>query len=105
MMQHITPSELQTRLATADPPALLDVRESWEQDIARLPGAIEIPTNDVPSRLEELPKDREIVVICRSGGRSAKITEYLDRMGYRVTNLTGGMLAWIQEVDSSLKRF
>ncbi len=105
MMQHITPGELQSRLATPDPPALLDVREPWEQDIARLPGALEIPMNDVSSRLEELPKDREIVVICRSGGRSAKIGEYLDRMGYRATNLTGGMLAWIQQVDSSLKRF
>ncbi len=105
MMQKITPGELQSRLATPDSPTLLDVREPWEEDIARLPGALEIPMNDVPSRLAELPKDREIVVICRSGARSARIAEYLDRMGYRATNLTGGMLAWIQEVDSSLKRF
>ncbi len=105
MVQQITPRELHARLETAEPPALLDVREPWEQDIARLPGALEIPMNDVPGRLEELPRDRDIVVICRSGGRSARMAEYLDHMGYRVANLTGGMLGWIQDVDSSLKRF
>ncbi len=105
MVQQITPRELQARLATADPPALLDVREHWEQDIARLPGTLDIPMNEVSTRLEELPRDRDIVVMCRSGGRSAKIAEYLDRMGYRVANLTGGILAWVQDVDSSLKRY
>ncbi len=105
MVQQITPRELQGRLAAADPPALLDVREPWEQDIARLPGTLDIPMNEVPARLEELPKDRDIVVMCRSGGRSAKIAEYLDRLGYRVANLAGGILAWVQDVDSSLKRY
>ncbi len=105
MVQQITAPELQARLSEADPPMLLDVREHWEQDIARLPGTVDIPMNEVAARLEELPKDRDIVVMCRSGGRSTKIAEYLEGQGYRVTNLTGGILAWVQEVDSSLKRY
>lgn len=105
MVQQITAPELQARLSEADPPMLLDVREPWEQDIARLPGTVDIPMMEVPARLEELPKDRDIVVMCRSGGRSTKIAEYLEGQGYRVTNLTGGILAWVQEVDSSLKRY
>lgn len=105
MVQQITAPELQARLAQADPPMLLDVREPWEQDIARLPGTVDIPMMEVPARLEELPKDRDIVVMCRSGGRSTKIAEFLEGRGYRVANLTGGILAWVQEVDSSLKRY
>jgi sulfur-carrier protein adenylyltransferase/sulfurtransferase len=104
-MNEITPSELKTRLAAREPPLVLDVRESWEQDIARLPGTLDIPMNEVPGRLEELPKDREIVVMCRSGGRSSKVAQYLDQQGYRTANLTGGILRWAQDVDPTLETY
>ncbi len=104
-MQEITPRELKARLAAPDPPLVLDVREPWEQDIARLPGTVDIPMNDVPARLAELPKDRDIVVMCRSGGRSSKVAGYLEQQGYRAANLTGGILKWAQDVDPSLETY
>jgi rhodanese-related sulfurtransferase len=104
-MQEITPSDLNARLAATDPPVVLDVREPWEQDIARLPGTLDIPMNEVPTRLEELPKDRDIVVMCRSGGRSAKVAQYLEQRGYRTANLTGGILRWAQDVDQTLETY
>jgi len=104
-MQEITPSALQARLAAADPPVVLDVREPWEQDIARLPGTLDIPMNELTERLAELPKDRDIVVMCRSGGRSSKVTQYLEQRGYRVANLTGGILRWAQDLDPTLETY
>jgi rhodanese-related sulfurtransferase len=104
-MQEITPSALQARLATADPPVVLDVREPWEQDIARLAGTLDIPMNEVAARLAELPKDRDIVVMCRSGGRSSTVTQYLEQRGYRASNLTGGILRWAQDIDPTLESY
>jgi rhodanese-related sulfurtransferase len=89
----------------ADPPLVLDVREPWELAIARLAGTVDIPMNEVPARLTELPKEREIVVMCKSGGRSLKVAQYLDRQGYRVANLTGGIQAWASEVDPKLPSY
>lgn len=105
MAPEISSTELKAQLAAPAPPVVLDVRERWEQDIARLPGTLDIPMSDVPSRLAELPKDRDIVVMCRSGGRSSKVAEYLHRMGYRASNLTGGILGWAREVDPSIKTY
>jgi sulfur-carrier protein adenylyltransferase/sulfurtransferase len=104
-MKEITPDALKARLAAPDPPVVLDVREPWEQDIARLPGTLDIPMNEVPARLAELPKEREIVVMCRSGGRSSKVTQFLEQRGYRAANLTGGILRWAQEIDPGLKTY
>ena len=102
MVQEISPKELQTLLATPDPPIVLDVREPWELEIARLPATLDIPMAEVPARLEELPHDREIVVMCRMGGRSMQVAEYLHRKGRRVRNLAGGILAWARDVDPGL---
>ncbi len=101
----ISPRELQARLGAADPPVVLDVREPWELGIARLAGTLDIPMNEVPARLADLPKDRDIVVMCRSGGRSSKVADYLHRMGYRAANLTGGILAWARDVDPTIQTY
>jgi sulfur-carrier protein adenylyltransferase/sulfurtransferase len=105
MVHDITPGTLKARLAEADPPLVLDVREPWELDIARLPGTTDIPMGNVSGRLGELPRDREIVVMCRSGGRSRKVAEYLDSKGYKVSNLAGGILAWASDIDPTLKTY
>lgn len=105
MVQDITPVELKTWLATADPPIVLDVREQWEREVARLPGTLDIPMNQVAAHLQDLPRNREVVVMCRSGGRSAKVAEYLDREGYRARNLAGGILAWARDVDPTLATY
>jgi rhodanese-related sulfurtransferase len=105
MVQDISPRELQALLAASDAPVVLDVREPWELEIARLPDTLHIPMAEVPARLAELPSDRDIVVMCRSGGRSLRVAEYLDEEGRRVRNLAGGILAWARDIDPSLKAY
>ncbi len=73
---------------------LVDVREPDEVATGMLPGAIHIPLGDLPHRLGELDRDRRVVLLCRSGGRSTQAAEYLTAVGFGdVVNLTGGMLA------------
>jgi rhodanese-related sulfurtransferase len=101
----VSAGEVDSRLRASDPPLILDVREPWEREIARLPGTLDIPMNEIPARLGEVPKDRDIVVMCLAGGRSLKVADYLLRMGYRASNLTGGIRAWAQDVDPTLKTY
>jgi len=106
MVTDITPTELQARLGGGDAPVVLDVRESWERDVASLPGTLHIPINEVPARLSELDPKAELVVMCRSGGRSMQVAQFLDRQGFRsVANLTGGILAWSRDVDPSVQQY
>jgi adenylyltransferase/sulfurtransferase len=106
MVKDITPIELQARLAAPEPPVVLDVREPWELEVAQLPGTLNIPMNELPPRLSELDSNRELVVMCRSGGRSMQVAQFLDRQGFRsVANLKGGILAWSQDVDPSIQKY
>lgn len=104
----IGPKELQARLASAEPPLLIDVREQWEYDVANLPAARLIPLGQLESRLAELEayRDRPVVVHCRTGGRSGKACEFLRSKGFtRVENLRGGIDLWSREVDPSVPRY
>lgn len=92
--------ELALRLKDTDPPELIDVREPHEFVAGRLPGARLIPLGQLPDRLGEIPRDRPIVLICRSGNRSAQATRFLQARGYQVLNLQGGMLRWSGPVES-----
>ena len=74
---------------------LLDVREQDEWVAGHAPGALHVPMMDVPARTEEIPTDRDVVVICRVGQRSAQVVAYLRHQGWeRVANLDGGMAGW-----------
>ena len=85
---------------------LLDVREPREYDIARIEGSVLIPLGELPKRMNELPKDRDIIVQCKSGVRSAKAVNLLREHGFdRAQNLKGGILAWIARIDSSLHTY
>ena len=106
MVSEITASELQARRAAGTAPTVLDVREGWELQLASIPGVLHIPMNEVPARLAELDPNDEIVVMCRSGGRSMQVAQFLARNGFQsVANLTGGILAWSREVDSSVQQY
>jgi len=106
MVSEITASQLQARRAAGTAPVVIDVREAWELQLASIPGVLHIPMNEIPAKLAELDKDSEIVVMCRSGGRSMQVAQFLARNGFRsVANLTGGILAWSREVDPSVQQY
>ena len=73
---------------------VLDVRESDEWDAGHIPGAVHIPLAEVPARLDQLAGHDDLIVVCRSGGRSARAVAWLRGHGVEATNLTGGMGAW-----------
>lgn len=106
MVRQITPRELHASLQGPVRPVVLDVREAPERAIARLAGALEIPMGDVPRRLDEIPRDADVVVVCHHGMRSAQVAGFLAREGYtRVANLAGGIDAWSLEVDPAVARY
>jgi len=104
----ITVHELKARLERGDRPVILDVRKPHEVQIASIGHDLLIPDDELPERLSELEpyRDREIVVYCRSGARSARATKLLREAGFRdVKNLKGGILAWSQEIDPSIPQY
>jgi len=103
---NIDPVTLKARLARGESVFVLDVREPVEIAIAPFPGAIHIPMGDIPSRLTELDPEREIVMVCHHGVRSAQVAMYLARMGFeRILNLAGGIDAWSESADPSTPRY
>lgn len=101
----ITPAELKQRLDAGADIFVLDVREPFEHQIANIGGTL-IPLNEVPQRLAEIDREREVVVHCKMGGRSQRAAEFLARQGYtKVSNLAGGIIAWSNEVDPSVPKY
>jgi len=89
-----------------NPPALLDVRESWETDICRIAGSQTIPMGQIPQRLKEIPDDRPLVVICHHGGRSMQVTMFLRSQGYeQAVNLSGGVDRWARQIDPKMPTY
>ena len=106
MVQEVAPEALQAEIEAGRAPVMLDVRESWELEISKLLGVVHIPMEQVPERLGELDPSRPITVICRSGGRSLQVARFLEQRGFaRVSNLTGGILAWGERIDPSLRPY
>ncbi len=106
-MPEITATELKQRLDNSDEVQIIDVREQNERDIAIIPGAKHIPLAQVVNRMSEIDPERDTVVHCKMGGRSAKAIEALTRAGFkgRLTNLKGGITAWSNEVDPSVPKY
>jgi rhodanese-related sulfurtransferase len=107
-MKQITPVELAAWLADAQraKPVLLDVREPWEWDTARIEGAQHIPMREIPARAGELEKGRDVVAICHHGGRSQQVAMFLEKNGFaKIHNLQGGVDAWSRTVDPSVPTY
>jgi sulfur-carrier protein adenylyltransferase/sulfurtransferase len=101
----ITPVELKRRLDAGEDVFVLDVREPHEYQIVNI-GAPLIPLGDLPNRLNELDPNREIVIHCKSGGRSQRAAEFLQKSGFQnVVNLAGGITAWATDVDPKLPKY
>ncbi|HEY2107339.1 MAG TPA: rhodanese-like domain-containing protein [Candidatus Binataceae bacterium] len=102
----IFPRELKARMDRGDQPLILDVREMEEVALAPFPHAVHIPMGEIPTRLAELDPEREVVVVCHHGIRSAQVAGYLSSVGFElVLNLTGGIDAWSVSVDPALARY
>jgi rhodanese-related sulfurtransferase len=107
-MQHVSAPELARWIADPSRPSplLLDVREPSEHQTCHLENAVLIPMNTIPARLAELDEEAEIVCICHHGMRSMQVAAFLERNGFTcVTNLTGGVHAWSQQVDASMPTY
>jgi rhodanese-related sulfurtransferase len=90
----LKPVEIQEKLKNGKRPFLLDVREKQEMREGFISGAKLIPLGELGNRMKELPKNREIVCVCRSGNRSRSAAKQLIAAGYSASNMKGGMLAW-----------
>jgi adenylyltransferase/sulfurtransferase len=106
MIPEISPSEFVRRRDAGEDLLLLDVREPRELQVASVPGALHIPMGEVPGRLGEIDRNREVVVLCRSGGRSLRVAMFLAQQGFgRVANLHGGILRWAEELDPTMATY
>src|SRR6201996_4861942 len=101
----IGPEELKRRQTAGEDVFVLDVREPHEFQIANIGGHL-IPLNDLPKRVGELDREKNIVVQCKSGGRSQRASEFLQQQGFtHVENLAGGITAWSEKVDPSIPKY
>lgn len=106
-MPQITATELKQRLDDGDDLQIIDVREADELAIAKMPNTIHIPLGQIMSRMSEIDPTRETVVHCKMGGRSARAIAALKQAGFtgNLINLTGGIIAWSNDVDPSVPKY
>ena len=101
----IGPEELKRRQTAGEDVFVLDVREPHEYQIANIGGHL-IPLNDLPKRVGELDREKNIVVQCKSGGRSQRAAEFLQQQGFQhIENLAGGITAWSDKIDPSIPKY
>lgn len=93
----ITIEEYKEKFEGNQDTVLIDVREVEEFEEVRLPNTVNIPLNDIQERISEIPQDKEVVLVCRSGGRSHMAGEFLEANGYdTIYNLLEGTLGWVR---------
>jgi len=106
MVEELSVEALKARLDAGETPLVVDVREPHELEISRLEFARHLPMGEIADRLGELDPNEPLVVMCRSGGRSLQVARFLESRGFRsVSNLTGGILAWGERIDPSLRPY
>ena len=105
-IDEISPQELQAQIAGGADVVILDVREPWELALCAVAGAIAIPMNEVPQRLAELDRNRRIAVMCHHGARSLRVAHFLAQQGFpAVSNLSGGIDAWREQIEPSMRPY
>lgn len=98
-MKDIIASEVAKKMVEKQPVHIIDVREVDEVAQGKIPGAINIPLGLLEFRMHELDKSVEYTMVCRSGGRSGMAAQLLESHGYKVVNMTGGMIAWKGDIE------
>jgi rhodanese-related sulfurtransferase len=105
MVNEITPKALKARLDAGEDIDIVDVREDWELLQSRLDRAIHIPMNDIPEALDQIAKDKPVVIMCHLGQRSAQVADWMETQGYdNVYSLAGGIDGWARDVDPSVNQ-
>ena len=107
-MRQLSVQELQALMEGAPTarPHLLDVREPWEFELARIEGSNLIPMQTIPNQVEQLDRTHPTVVICHHGTRSLQVVAFLERLGFEnLHNLQGGIDAWARQVDPRLRLY
>ena len=106
-MEEITSTELKQRLDKGDDIQIVDVREDNEFAYCRIPNSIHIPLGQVLNRMDEIDPNRDAVIHCKMGMRSARAVEALERAGFKgkLMNLKGGITAWSNEVDPKVPKY
>lgn len=108
MIAQLAPRDLDAWRQDASRPAplLVDVREPWEHAICVIEGSMLVPLSSVPLRVAELPKDRDLVLVCHHGNRSQRAAAWLEQQGYsRLFNLKGGVEGWASDVDPKMAHY
>jgi len=106
-MREFSALQLQAHLESCETqPLLLDVRQPWEQDVCQIENSVFIPMPQVPSKIDSLDRQREIVVICHHGIRSRSVGNYLEQAGFSsIINLSGGVDQWAKTVDQQMATY
>ena len=97
-MTAMSAKEVQQKLEAGETLHIIDVREPFEVEEGHIKGITHIPLGELEERIGELDKNKEYIMVCRSGARSSKATAYLQAMGYQAINMNGGMMAWEGEL-------
>lgn len=107
MIKQLTVQQLKAWLDGADEnPVVVDVREPWEVATCCFPGSTHIPMREIPLRLPELPRDKDLVVHCHHGTRGEQVAYFLQQQGYeKLYNLQGGIDAWAREIDPNMPTY
>ena len=98
-MKSISAKEVEEKLQNGEQLNIIDVRETQEVAMGKIPTAVNIPLGLIEFRMMELDKNKEYIIVCLSGGRSSSATRFLESQGFNVTNMMGGMMAWTGEVE------
>ncbi|MBD8006114.1 rhodanese-like domain-containing protein [Bacillus norwichensis] len=98
-MKEISAKEVEQKLAKGEKVNIIDVREADEVTAGKIPGAFHIPLGLIEFKLNELDKFKEYIMVCRSGGRSGRATQFLEEQGYKAVNMAGGMLDWEGKIE------
>ena len=104
-MNEITVVELKKMFDENENFVLLDVRENEEIAIAKIQSSTHIPMGQIVDRIDEIDKNKPVIVMCHSGGRSARVCVYLAENGYDATNLAGGINSWSINIDPSVPQY
>ncbi len=106
-MKEITVRELKEKMDAGEDFELIDVRQPDEYEIARIEGSKLIPLGEILQRMDEIDNSKEIIMQCKSGGRSARAIMALEQAGFEgnMSNLVGGIGAWSDEIDPSVPKY